>query len=79
MDILRIKDRKIIHYLKHHKTKVSVIRYFIQNKYNKEYLLSCDESRLVCCWDISTYDLIDSIYTNYSGYIWDALILFNIF
>lgn len=79
LDILRIKDRKIIHYLKHHKTKVSVIRYFIQNKYNKEYLLSCDESRLVCCWDISTYDLIDSIYTNYSGYIWDALILFNIF
>lgn len=78
LDILRIKDRKIIHYLKCHKTKVSVIRYFIQNKNNKEYLLSCDESRLVCCWDISSYTLIDSIYTNYSGYIWDALILFNI-
>ena len=79
LDILRIKDRKIIHYLKCHKTKVSVIRYFIQNKNNKEYLLSCDESRLTCCWDISTYTLIDSIYTNYSGYIWDALMLFNIF
>jgi hypothetical protein len=79
LDILRIKDRKIIHYLKHHKTKVSVIKYFNQNKNDKEYLLTCDESRLVCCWDISTYTLIDSIYTNYSGYIWDALILFNIF
>ena len=78
LDILRMKDKKIIHYLKGHKTKVSVIKYFIQNN-SKEWLLSCDENRVAYCWDIRNYSRFLIIYTNYSGYIWDALILFNIF
>jgi len=77
LDVIRLKDKKLVHYLKGHKDKVSVIRYFVQ-KNIKEYLLSCDESRIVFCWDIQNFSQKFKIHTNYSGYIWDALILFNI-
>ena len=39
LDIFKMKDRKIVCHLKGHKTKVSVMRYFIQNNIN-EYILS---------------------------------------
>ena len=77
LDLIRIKDKKLVHYFKGHKDQVSVIRYFVQNNI-KEYILSCDESRVVFCWDIQNYSQKFKIHTNYSGYIWDALILFNI-
>ena len=78
INIIRINDKKNVHYFKGHKDQVSVMRYFIQNN-NNEYLLSCDESRIVFCWDIQKYTQYFKIHTNFSGYIWDALILFNIF
>ena len=77
LEVLRIKDKKLMHYFKGHKDQVSVIRYFVHNN-TKEYILSCDESRIVFCWDIQNYAQKFKINTNYSGYIWDALILFNI-
>ena len=78
LDIFKMKDRKIVCHLKGHKTKVSVMRYFIQNNID-EYILSCDENRVAICWDIKNYSQKYMIYTNFSGYIWDALILFNIY
>jgi hypothetical protein len=77
IDIHKLKDKKRVCYLKGHKAKVSVMRYFTQNNVN-EHILSCDENRVAICWDIKNHSQKYTIYTNYSGYIWDALILFNI-
>lgn len=78
LDIFKIKDKKLVYHLKGHKTKVSAMRYFVQNN-SKEYILSCDENRIAICWDIQNFNQKFIIYTNYSGYIWDALMIFNIY
>ena len=77
LDIYRIIDKQLIFYLKGHETKVSVIKYFIKNN-NNEYLLSCDENKVVICWSLETYNMQFKINTNMKGYIWDATVLFNI-
>ena len=41
IDIIRINNKQLIRYLKGHKAKVSVLKYFMKN--NQGYLLSCDE------------------------------------
>lgn len=77
LDIYRIIDKQLIRYLKGHQSKVSVIKYFIKNNTN-EYLLSCDEKRVVICWSLLTYTQQFKIDTKMIGYIWDAAVLFNI-
>ena len=78
INIYTIKDKQFIDQFKGHKSPISVMRYFIQNN-TYEYLLSCDESKIVICWDLQNYKQYLKIITNYSGYIWDTIILFNIF
>ena len=75
LDIIKISDKKLIHYLKGHKAKVSVIKYFISKSDNQEYLLSCDENKLVIIWNLFNYNTILKINTNMEGYIWDAYAL----
>ena len=75
--IKRIKDKSLVGCLKGHKAQVSSMRYFIQNN-EQDYLLTCDEYKVVICWDLQKYSQFFKIITNYSGYIWDAIILFNI-
>ena len=76
INILRIIDKQLIHYLKGHKTKVSVIKYFIKN--NRDYLLSVDENKIAICWNLETYNQHFIIKTNMEGYIWDSVVLLNI-
>lgn len=77
LDIYRIIDKQLIYYLKGHEAKISVIKYFIKNNIY-EYLLSCDENKVVICWSLETYNQHFIINTNMKGYIWDATVLFNI-
>ena len=77
LDIYRVFDKQLIRYLKGHQSKVSVIKYFIKNNTN-EYLLSCDEKKVVICWSLLTYTQQFKIDTKMIGYIWDATVLFNI-
>lgn len=76
--IVRIKDKQIIRHLEGHNFKITVIRYY-KNK-SKDYLLSCDENKVSIVWDIQKD--FDPIYVhqekNYTGIIYDALLLFNI-
>ena len=71
LDIMRINDQSIITSLKGHKIPTTVIRYYLKNN-NEDYILSCDRNKLVIIWDIQYI-----IQSDYSGYIWDALLLFN--
>ena len=79
LDIMRIIDKTIITSLQGHSSPIPVIKYYTKNN-NEEYLLSCDESKLVIIWDIQNYyNKKYTIQTNYSGIIADSLLLFNIF
>ena len=80
LDIMRIEDKTIITSLKGHNYYTSVIRYYLKDN-NEEYVLSCDEYNIVIIWDIGDYykKKYKIQEKGYSGYIKDALLLFNIF
>ena len=79
IDIKRINDKTIISSLKGHNKKTTVIRYYIKGN-NEEYILSCDCDNLVIIWDIhNNYNIKYNIKLKFSGYIYDVLLLFNIF
>ena len=79
IEIMRINDKIIINSLKGHNNKTTVIRYYI-NDNKEEYILSCDYNKLVIVWDIqNNYNKKYKIEVKYSGNIYDALLLFNIF
>ena len=77
LDIMRISDKFIINSLKGHNGGTQVIRYYMRN--NKEdYILSCDANKLTIVWDIQNdYNQKYTIKSDYSGNIYDALLLFN--
>jgi len=77
LDIMRINDQSIITSLKGHKRGTTVIRYYLKNN-NEDYILSCDWNKLTIIWDIqNNYNQKYIIQSDYSGYIRDALLLFN--
>ena len=77
--VMRIKDKRIIISLNGHSFRVNVLRYYIKNNRN-DYILSCDQNETVIIWDIQDKFNIKYVYQerNYSGIIYDSLILFNI-
>ena len=79
LDIMRIKDKTIINSLKGHNANTIVIRYYLKGN-KEEYILSSDKNKLVIIWDIQNfYNKKYTIQAQYSGDIYDALLLFNVF
>ena len=79
LDIMRLKDKNILTSLKGHNKQTNVIRYYLKNM-SEDYILSCDQMRLVIVWDIQNhYDKKYKIQPNITGIIFDALLLFNVF
>ena len=79
LEIMRIKDKTIITSLKGHNSQTRVIRYYSKDN-KEEYILSCDENKLVIIWDIqNNFNKKYTIKTKYQGNINDAFLLFNIF
>ena len=78
LEIMRIKDKAIITSLKGHNSKTTVIRYYLKDN-KEEYILSCDNNKLVIIWDLQNYYKKYTIQSEYNYFIGDALLLFNIF
>ena len=79
LDIMRIKDKTVINSLKGHNSNTIVIKYYLRNN-KEEYILSSDKNELVIIWDIQNfYSKKYTIQAQYSGDIYDALLLFNVF
>ena len=77
LDILNLLDNKIILSLEGHENRITTVRYFINNKDNKEYLISADKNKIVIIWDITNnYDIKFKIETGYKKYIYSCLLLF---
>ena len=71
-------DNKKLKFLKGHISSVRTIGYFINNKNNKEYLISADCRKEVIVWDITNnYNIKYNIKTNYFDDISSCLLFFH--
>ena len=78
LEVMRLNDNTIVHFLKKHTGKVTVINYYKKNNDN-EYLLSCDLNKLVVIWEIqNNFNIKSSIQEEYVGVIWDAHLLLDL-
>ena len=79
IEIMKIYDKTLVISLKGHNNRTRVIRYYLKDN-REEYILSCDNNKLVIVWDIqNNFNKKYIIQVKYSGNISDALLLFNIF
>lgn len=80
LDIITIKDNKIFKSLEGHKYYVILVKYFLNNINNKEYLISSDKDNNIIIWDGSNnfssfYKIVSH---NTKGKISSLLLCFNI-
>ena len=47
LDIYRLEDNTLIKSIKHHTNHITFVRYFLNTKNNKKYLLTGDENKFV--------------------------------
>jgi len=68
LDVISISNnQKIISSLKGHTNHIISVRYFINNKNHKEYLVSSDDNKIVIIWNITNnYEIEHKIKTKYS-------------
>ena len=79
LEVMRLNDNTIINSLKKHANKITVINHYKKSS-NIDYLLSCDLNKLVVIWDIqNNFNVKATIQEQYSGIIWDAHLLLNVF
>ena len=79
IDIFLLYENKKILSLEGHDNKISTIRYFINNKDNKEFLISADKNKIVIIWEISNnYNIKYKIETKYKKIIYSCLLVFPI-
>ena len=79
LEVMRLNDNTIVNSLKKHANKVTVINHYKKSS-NIDYLLSCDLNKLVVIWDIqNNFNIKATIQEQYSGIIWDAHLLLNVF
>ena len=80
IDIYNIKNNVFFVSLKAHNNGTPTVRYFLDEKKNKEYLISADFLKTVIVWDINNdYNILLNINnTNYKGSILSTILLFNI-
>ena len=79
LDIFRLIDNKKLLSLNGHKNDIMTIRYFINNKDFREYLISGDDDKIVIIWDITNnYQIKYKIETKYGkeNYIFSCLLIF---
>ena len=79
LEVMRLNDNSIVYSLKKHTNKVTVINHYKKGN-SIDYLLSCDLNKLVIIWDIqNNFSVKSMIQEGYSGIIWDAHLLLNLY
>ncbi len=79
LDIFDLLEEKKITSLKGHKNDIRTVRYFINEKNYKEYLISADDNKIVIVWEVSNnYKIKTKIDTEYGNNIYSCLLVFPI-
>ena len=79
LDIYDLLDNKKKLSLRGHKNDIRTVRYFINNRNYKEYLISADDNKLVIVWEVSdNYNIKNQIDTKYGNNIYSCLLVFPI-
>jgi len=77
IDIYLLLDYKKITSLKGHNADIVIVKYYINNKDYKEYLISTDYMKIVIVWDIkNNYNILQRIQTQYKELIYNCLLVF---
>ena len=77
LDIFDLLEEKKITSLKGHKNDIRTVRYFINEKNYKEYLISADDNKIVIVWEVSNnYKIKTKIDTEYGNNIYSCLLVF---
>ena len=78
LEIYSLLKFKLISSLEGHKNRITLIRYFIDNKNNnKEYLLSADSNKVLIIWDVTNNNNIKFIIsTQYGATLYSSLLFF---
>ena len=80
LNIFTLIDNKKIISLQGHKAQIFMIKYFVNIKEIKEYLISADDNQIIIIWDISNdYKIKNCINTNYDEQIFSCLLFFGRF
>ena len=77
INIVRIRDKKLIKSLTGHEESVDIVKHFYDKDNHKNYLLSADYSKIVIVWDLNKYNQVFKIKTNYSKYMYALTIIFE--
>ena len=78
LDIYSLLNNKKLLSLPGHKNRISTIRYFINNIYNDEYLISADINGIVILWDITNnYEIKFQINIGYNISSDKGLLIFS--
>ena len=79
IDIIQLIDKKIQISLEGHETKITTLKYFINNKNNNEFLISAEYERIIIIFDITNnYNIKHKINTqkDYDYAIYSVLLVF---
>ena len=78
INIIRIKDKKLIKSLKGQENFFEIIKIFYNKENQHNYLVSSDWDKIVFIWDLDdNYKLLQTIRTQYSNYIYSFQLLFK--
>ena len=81
LDVILLKDSKIINSLKGHNNTITMVRYFFNYNGKNEYLISADIDKKVIIWDIdNNYNILHTIQTEYiDNLIYSCYLFFDNF
>lgn len=76
--IISLEDKKIVKKLTGHNDRILAIRHFLDEKTQKDFLVSVDRKYHVIIWDIyDDYKLVKDIEVKYDAFIYSFLLIFK--
>ena len=78
IEIMNLRDNKIVHSLKGHSAHIYIVRHYFQRKSSTDFLISTSSERKVKVWNLKTYECLITLNKCHTGtYLYSALLLFD--
>ena len=78
IEIMNLRDNKIVHSLKGHSAHIYIVRHYFQRKSSTDFLISTSSERKVKVWNLKTYECHITLNKCHTGtYLYSALLLFD--